>query len=67
MPQFVPGVAPVMSLPTLIDGGASFTGLSTGFDIGWFVASQAFEVDVPATTTTLQFRLTNILLGAGSC
>lgn len=67
VPQFVPGVAPVMSLPPLIDGGASFTELSTGFDSGWFVASQAFEVDVPATTTTLQFRLTNIRLGAGSC
>ena len=63
VPQFVPGVSPVMSLPPLIDGGASFTGLSPGFSNGWFVASQAFEVDVPATTTTLQFRLTNMNLG----
>lgn len=63
VPQFVPGVAPVVSLPPLIDGGASFTGLSPGFGSGWFVASQAFQVDVPATTTTLRFRLTNMNLG----
>lgn len=63
VPQFVPGAVPVMSLPPLINGGATFTGLSTGFSSGWFVASQAFEVDVPATTTTLQFRLTNMNLG----
>lgn len=31
VPQFVPGTGPVMSLPPLVDGGASFTGLSGGF------------------------------------
>lgn len=58
VPSFVPGVPPVVSLPPLIDGGASFTGLSEGRDAGWFVASQAFEVDFPGTTDTIQFRFT---------
>jgi hypothetical protein len=57
-PSFVPGVPPVVSLPPLIDGGASFTGVSAGRDAGWFVASQAFEVDFPGTTQTIQFRFT---------
>lgn len=63
VPQFVPGLAPVMSLPPLIDGGGSFTGTSAGFAAGWFVASQAFNVPVPATATSIQFRLTNMNLG----
>lgn len=63
VPQFTPGAGPVVSLPPLVDGGAAFTGLSPGFSSGWFVASQAFEVDLPATTTTIQFRLTNMNLG----
>ena len=58
MPSFVPGVPPVVSLPPLIDGGASFTGVSEGRDAGWFVGSQAFEVDFPGTTDTIQFRFT---------
>jgi hypothetical protein len=66
VPQFVPGVAPVVSLPPLIDGGASFTGNSQGRDSGWFVASQAFEVDIPGLTTTIQFRFTKMDL-ASNC
>ena len=58
VPSFVPGVPPVVSLPPLIDAGASFTGLSQGRDAGWFVASQAFEVDFPGVTKTIQFRFT---------
>ncbi|MCE9630154.1 MAG: hypothetical protein K8S94_05460 [Planctomycetia bacterium] len=60
VPQFVPGVAPVVSLPPLVDGGASFTGVSQGRNSGWFVASQAFEVDIPGLTTTIQFRFTKM-------
>lgn len=63
VPQFVPGVAPIPSLFPLIDGGASFTGVSAGFPSGWFVASQAFEVDFPGATETIQFRFTNMNLG----
>lgn len=58
VPTFVPGVPPVVSLPPLIDGGASFTGVSEGRGAGWFVASQALEVDFPGTTDTIQFRFT---------
>lgn len=63
VPQFTPGVAPIPSLLPLVNGGASFTGSSSGFDSGWFVASQAFEVDFPGETTTIQFRFTNMNLG----
>jgi hypothetical protein len=63
VPQFVPGVAPFPSLFPLIDGGASFTGSSDGFSSGWFVGSQAFEVDFPGATQTIQFRFTNMNLG----
>ncbi len=66
VPQFVPGVPPVRSLPPLIDGGGSFTGVSQGRDSGWFVASQAFEVDIPGLTETIQFRFTKMDL-ASNC
>jgi hypothetical protein len=65
-PTFVPGVAPVVSLPPLINGGASFTGVSQGRDFGWFVASQAFQVDIPGLTETIQFRMTKMDL-ASNC
>jgi hypothetical protein len=60
VPEFVPGVAPVVSLPPLVNGGASFTGVSEGRDSGWFVASQAFQVDIPDLTETIQFRFTKM-------
>jgi hypothetical protein len=63
VPGFVPGAAPVMSLPPLIDGGAAFTGTSMGFSAAWFVASQAFDVRIPETASSIQFRLTNMNLG----
>lgn len=63
VPQFVPGVAPVVSLPPLVDGGATFTGTSAGRDAGWFVASQTLEVDIPGLTETIQFRFTKMDLG----
>lgn len=63
VPQFVPGVAPLRSLPPLVDGGATFTGTSPGRDSGWFVASQTFEVDIPGLTQTIQFRFNKAELG----
>jgi hypothetical protein len=63
VPQFVPGTAPVLSLPPLVDGGAAFTGRSAGFTSGWFQASQAFEVEIPVATRSIQFRFTNMNLG----
>jgi hypothetical protein len=50
----------VVSLPPLVNGGASFTGVSEGRDSGWFVASQAFQVDIPDLTETIQFRFTKM-------